>query len=134
MKKYKNILIYVISLFILETLFQVIFYAIRIKYFDSYSHYEKIYKVMLDSLYVLGTLKLVFFLPFYLVIYITFIQRKISLSPIKQSILHSGFFFLLFMFLSLVLPGGFASKVLDTVILTVIPLFTSLSLLSLKRW
>ena len=132
MRKYKSILIYVISLFVIESILQVIFYSIRIKYFDSYSHYEKIYNIMVDSLYVIGTLKLVFFLPLYLLFYFIYIQRKTSLSPIKQSIFHASLFLLLYILLSIVLPGSVASRIVDTSILTIIAFITSFSLFSIK--
>jgi hypothetical protein len=116
---------YVVVLFIVETFLQIVFYSIRLKYFDSYNQYEKMDKILLDGLYVIGTVKLVFFLPLYLILYLVFIGRKNNLSIIKQSIYHTVCFLLIYTFLSFLLPGNLAGRIIDTIILTVIAFITS---------
>jgi len=125
MRNIKYILPYVILLFIVETILQMIFYSIRIKYFDKYNLYEKFDKILLDALYVIGTLKVTFFLPLYTIFYFFIIERKNSLSAIRRSVYHSIIFLLIYLLLSFVLPGDFANRVIDTVILTFIAFTTS---------
>lgn len=132
MKKLKNISYYVVILFTVETLLQIVFYSIRIKYFDNYNHYEKIDKILLDALYVIGTVKLVFFLPLYLIFYLMFIRRKNNLSIIRLSIYHAVYFLLIYSLVSLILPGNVAGRIIDTIILTAIAFITSFFFLRVR--
>ena len=132
MRKLKKISYYVVILFIVETFFHIVFYSIRIKYFDAYNHYEKIDKILLDAMYVIGTVKLVFFLPLYLILYLIFIGQKNDLSIIKQSIYHTVCFLLIYTFLSFLLPGNVAGRIIDTIMLTVIAFITSFFLFKSK--
>ncbi|HMJ46877.1 MAG TPA: hypothetical protein VK498_06075 [Ferruginibacter sp.] len=131
MRKTKQILLYVIVLFVIETILQVIFYGFAIKYFDKYSGFEKLEEILLDSLYVVGTVKIVFFLPLYLIFYFVFINKN-KLSAFKQSIYHSLYFFIIFFILSLVLPGNIAGRISDTIILTLVAFITSFFLARLQ--
>ncbi len=125
MKKIRNILPYVIILFVVETLLQIIFYSIRVKYFDKYNLYEKFDKILLNALYVIGTVKVTFFLPLYLIFYLFIAEKKNSLSAIRRSVYHSIIFLLIYLLLSFVLPGDLANRVIDTIIVTFIAFTTS---------
>ena len=125
MKGLKNILYNVTKLFVIETLLQVIYYGITIKYFDPYNQYEKIGKILFDAFYIIGTIKLIFFLPLYLLFYIVFIGSKNNLSVIKQSFYHAIFFLLIYIIISFLLPGDVASRIIDTLVLTCIAFITS---------
>ena len=133
MRKLKTILLYVIILFFVETLLQIIFYSIRVKYFDKYSLFEKFDKILLDALYVIGTIKVVFFLPLYLIFYFFITNRKNSLWSIKQSVYHSVLFLSIYLLLSFLLPGNVANRVIDTIALTVIAFATSFFLRGINR-
>lgn len=125
MRKLRTISSYVIILFIVETLLQIIFYSIRVKYFDKYSLYEKFNKILFDAFYVIGSVKVVFFLPLYLIFYFFIFRRKNSFSSVKKSVYHSVLFLLIYFLLSFLLPGNFANRFIDTIVLTIIAFVTS---------
>jgi hypothetical protein len=125
MKKIRILLSYVSILFIVETLLQVIFYSVRVKFFYKYNLYEKVDKIVLDALYVIGSIKFAFFLPLYLIFYLVIIEIDNSLSTIRRSVYHSALFLIIYLLLSFLLPGDFSDKIIDTIILTFIALVTS---------
>ena len=128
MKKIRIVSLYVITQFFIETVFQIVFYSIHIKYFDKYSRYEKFGKILLDVFYVTGSFKLVFFLPLYFVFYFIIIRPTIRLSPNKLTVYHSALFLTAYLISSFFLPGNIASRFIDTTLLTFVAFTTSLLL------
>jgi len=118
---------YVTILFSLETILQITYYSIRIKFFDNYTIYTKFDKLLLDAFYVIGTIKIVFFLPVYLIFYyLVSVERK-NITGLRKTIYHSLLFLSIYLLLSFLLPGNIANRVTDTVGLALIAFMTSLS-------
>jgi hypothetical protein len=119
MKNFGVIFWYVIILFIGETALQIFIYSLVIKYSGIGSTYDSLQKIMSDSLYVAGAVKLVFFLPVYLLAYLLSRHILLRISYIRLSVYHSVLFFLIFLILSIILPGNIVSDYINTISLTV---------------
>lgn len=125
MKGIKYTLGYVISLFVIETILQVVLFGISLKYFEPYNEYEKIGKILSDAFTIIGTVKLLFFLPCYFLFYLIIIGKENHLSVIKKSTYHAILFLSIYLIVSLMLPGNVAGKIIDTLILTIVAFATS---------
>jgi len=131
MRNKKHIFSYVFVLFFIETILQIFYYGFAIKYFDKYSTFEKLDEILLDSLYVVGLIKLIFFFPLYLIYYFILFSKR-QLPAYKQSIYHSLYFLFIFLILSLILPSNIADRIWDTILLTAIAFATSFFLASVS--
>lgn len=111
-------LLNVILIFLIESLLQIIYYSIRIKYFEKFQSFNDFYDVFRDTLYVVGSTKAIFFLPIYIVYYLLIVKRLNKAFVI--AFIHASIFFITFFILSLLLPGELLKRVVDTIFLTVI--------------
>ena len=125
MLKYKSIGLYVLCLFAFETLFQIAYYTISTKYLDPYNSIEKIQNIFIDALYVVGSIKVVFFLPIYFVFYLVISKKLQSNKAIRISVYHSILFLILFVIIGVLLPGNILKKGGDTLVLTIIAALAS---------
>jgi hypothetical protein len=116
-----KIILYTILLFLLETLLQSIYYSIKIKHFTPFNEYNKIIEIFWDALYVIGSVKLVFFLPLYIVFYLT----KNKTSRLIISLYHAVVFFSIYMLIIFIFPVVLRSY-WDIIILTFIAFLSSL--------
>lgn len=116
-----KIVIYTCLLFLIETLSQILYYTLKIKYFNLFHKYDNILEIFSDSTYVIGSFKIVFYLPIYLIFYLTNKER----NKLFVSLYHALIFFCIYMLSIFFLPGVLRSF-LDIVILTVISFISSL--------
>lgn len=116
-----KIVLYTILLFFLETFMQSIYYTIKIKYLTPLNEHNKIIDIFWDALYVIGSVKLVFYLPLYIIFYLT----KIRTNRLSISLYHALIFFSVYMLSIFILPGVLRGY-LDIIILTLIAFLSSL--------
>jgi hypothetical protein len=116
-----KMIVYTIVLLVLETALQVIYYAIKIRYFNNFHENDNLAKVLADTLYVLGTFKLVFYLPVYLIFYIFTTES----NKYRISVYHAELFFFIYI-CSIFLSPGILHGWIDILLLTVIAFLSSL--------
>jgi hypothetical protein len=126
--RFRFAILYVVILFLVETFLQILFYTISIKYFDKYSHDEKMGKIFTDSCYAVGTVKMVFFLPVYLIFYLVFNRPESKSFSLQRDGYHAILFLAVYLFVSIILPGDVAFRIVDTIFLTVIAFVCSVVL------
>src|ERR1700741_1593833 len=115
-----RIVVYTGLLFLLETFGQIIYLTIKTKYFEPFHDYSKLGKVFSDTLFVIGSVKLVFYFPIYVIFYLS----KIEGGRLRISFYHALIFFSIYMVTLFILPGGLGDG-LDIIILTLIAFLSS---------
>jgi|SRR4030095_3143588 len=119
-----KIIIHVLLLFFIETIGQVLYYSIRIKFFNEFYSYDSIGSIFFDSLYFIGTVKAAFYLPVYLIYH--FYYSKSNMSRLRVSLYHSIIFLGLSIFFNILLPWGVLRNIYDVLFLTLISFLSSL--------
>ena len=115
---------YVLILFIIETILQILYLSIRIKLFEDFLTFHTFLDVLLNTSYVIGSLKAAFCLPAYLLFYLRPLD---TLSPLKISIQHSLIFLIIYLF-SLFFVFAMGKGWYDVILLTTISFVSSLLL------
>ena len=116
-------IMHIIALFLIETFLQVAYYTLTIKYFDNIKFEDSFWEIFKDPLYFVGSVKVVFFLPVYLLLYLT-VAKRVG-SPLKLALAHSLLFFILFCLAFLFLPVNLFENYYDPVILPSIAFLAS---------
>jgi hypothetical protein len=116
-------IMHIIALFLIETFLQVAYYTLTIKYFDNIKFEDSFWEIFKDPLYFVGTVKVVFFLPVYLLFYLT-VAKRLG-STLKLALAHSLLFFILFCLAFLFLPVNLFENYYDPVILPSIAFLVS---------
>ena len=111
-------IIHIISLFLIETFLQVVYYTVSIRYFEEFRWDDRIGKIFGDTLYVFGSVKAVFVLPIYLLFYLL-VAKRLS-AGLSVGLTHSVLFFVLLTVGTIVLPVNFFRNLYDPIFLTVI--------------
>lgn len=81
---------YVLWLFIIETILQILYLSVSIKFFESYHTYESFFDIFLKQIYFFGSVKLVFCLPLYYFFYFSVVDR--SWVIFKTALYHTVVF------------------------------------------
>jgi len=111
-------IIHIISLFLIETFLQVVYYTVSIRYFEEFRWDNRTGKIFGDSLYVFGSVKAVFVLPIYLLFYLL-VAKRLS-AGLSVGLAHSALFFVLLIVGTIMLPVNFFQNLYDPIFLTAI--------------
>ncbi len=124
-------IVQLLLLFVIETIGQVLYYSVRIKFFNKFSTYDNFINIFFDSAYFMGTVKAAFYFPIYFVYY--FYMVKNNASKIKMGLYHSIIFLGLSAFLTILLPWGILRNFYDALFLTLISFVSALIIFPLKN-
>jgi hypothetical protein len=109
-------IVHIIFIFLIETFLQLVYYTVTIKYFDNTKWDDSFWEIFKDTLYFVGSVKAVFFLPVYLLFYLTAAKRLCS--RLKIALAHTLMFFILFYLAFMFLPVNLFENFYDPVFLT----------------
>ena len=115
---------YVVLLFLIETIFQILYYSVKIKFFNEFNDHTRLTDIFVDTIYYFGSLKFVFYFPIYCIYYLS--VSSFAVKNIKASLYHSLIFLLISTLLTLLLPWGVLRGFYDVVFLTSISFVSSL--------
>jgi hypothetical protein len=93
-------IVYVLIVFVVETVVQILYSSIEIKYFSSLQELDAWPDIFTNGLFVIGGLKAAFFLPIYLIYHL---MGGIS-SSTKLFLTHALLFAVIYFFLILFVP------------------------------
>lgn len=119
----KTKILYTGCLFFVEMLVQIVYYSLSIKYLDGFYAHERLGDIFFDTLYAVGLVKVIFFLPVYLVFYSVTGNR--AESNVKAGIVQMLLFVAIFFILSWLLPGDIIKRIYDTISLSLIAFSTA---------
>ena len=122
--------IYALMLFTIETIIQSFYYSVSVKYFEQFSKHDTVGEIFKDAIEALFMVKSIFFLPVYIIFYLV---ADFDTSATKKSLFHGIMFFVLFMVVTILLPGEIAKRIIDTFVLTVIAFGSSACSIFLSR-
>ena len=114
-------IIYTLAVFIVETIIQALYSTLKIKYFVPFHNLDNFADIFGDTIYVIGSIKAVFFLPIYLIYHLTITNR----SKIKLFLNHTLLFTVLYSLLILFMPNSF-NGIIDILIYIGISFVSSL--------
>ena len=117
-------IIYVIVLFCIETVFQILYYSVKTKFFNEFSSFDSFNQIFLDTLYYIGTVKTAFYLPCYLIFHLGF--RKEVEPLVKISLYHALVYLGLSIFITFILPWGIFIDLFDVLFLVLISFISCL--------
>lgn len=114
-------LLFVLALFILETVFQIFYLTIETRLFDSLKSMDSFSELFFENIHFFGSVKAIFCLPLYLLVH--FFISKHS-SRLKTAFIHTSSFVLCYLF-SLPFAWAMGRGLVDFIFLTIISFLSS---------
>lgn len=119
-----------ILLFVLETSVQCFYFAISTRYFDQFSGtlYNDFFKMLIDTITIFSVIKLIFYLPGYIIIHAIF-KELFNKPNIKSSFIHVSTFIAITLIISVIYPSFVYHSIFDLIVLTLLSFLTSVLIL-----
>ncbi len=118
--RYFKIILFVVGSFLIESFLQILFESINVFHFENETSFKLVLK---DTFYILFTLKLIFYLPIYLIFYLLS-YRAIS-SLVRLIAFHSILFLIGTIVLGFFFPPYIANSILVIIGFLIVSIFTA---------
>jgi hypothetical protein len=108
-------IIHIISLFVIETFFQLVYYTVLTRYYFMPEWSKSLWESFKDAAYVVGSVKAAFFLPVYLLFYL--VGPKSLRAGLSVAVAQGILFFVLTTLAFIILPANLFQIFLDIIFL-----------------